>query len=246
MLLLASRQRRAQPTMRPMRRCVLGSTSQIRLSNFLVLLFVSAGTLLVLTTNLRDPVLQWGKQTFTLSSQPKCSPDEYANGTWVYRPYTSRPHQLSRTSLLDAGDALGSPELNETGRKMSQYSDALKFTRYHGGCASSREYWWHLGADPQEMWDRFPDVAEWEWVPGKQCRAGIAKGSEGLRDWDTWGVIKELVEGGGWLLIGGTHPSDLCKKHLLTASYPRLCDGEPLLLAIVSVVSSCHCASRLH
>lgn len=220
--------------MRPIRPCILGSTSQLRLSNLLVLSFVITGTLLVFTTNLRDPVLQWGRATFTLSSQPKCSPEEYANGTWVYRPYTTRPHQLSRTNVLDAGDALHPLEQNET-RKMSQYSDALKFSRYEG-CASSREYWWHLGADPQGMWDRFPAVAEWEWLPGKQCRAGSGKGGGGLREWNTWDVIKELVEGGGWLLIGGTDLSDFTKEHY-SRTY-RFCDRESLLLIVMSLVSS--------
>ncbi|KAH6906538.1 hypothetical protein BKA70DRAFT_1372481 [Coprinopsis sp. MPI-PUGE-AT-0042] len=210
---------------RPLGRLIFGVPSRGRLFNILLLSLIVTGTILVFNTNLRDPVLQWGRATLTfpLSSQAKCSPEDYSNGTWVYRPYTTRPQQLSRTNLLDAGDAIHPPGPNDT-QAMSQYSDALKFARYEG-CASSREYWWHLGADPKEMWDRFPGVAEWEWVPGKRCRAGSGRWGDGLREWDTQEVIKELVEGGGWLLIGDS----VTENHFFSLScllYPHV-TGHP-------------------
>lgn len=72
--------------------------------------------------------------------------------------------------------------------------DALKFAGFTG-CASSREVDWHLAVDKEEQWDRFPDVNSWEWFPGDTCR--------GLRPLDPAVLVKELVEEGGWLLVGG-------------------------------------------
>lgn len=71
------------------------------------------------------------------------------------------------------------------------------------GCASSREVDWHLAIDVEEKWDRFPDVSSWEWVPGETC--------QGLRQFDSAALVKELVEDGGWLLIGGVYSNYLGK-----------------------------------
>ncbi|KAH7869195.1 uncharacterized protein C8R40DRAFT_1155648, partial [Lentinula edodes] len=56
------------------------------------------------------------------------------------------------------------------------------------GCASSREFYWHLGSDNGEMWDRFPVVSSWRW---------------GLYDEkNKRQFVRDLVQNGGWLLIG--------------------------------------------
>lgn len=77
---------------------------------------------------------------------------------------------------------------------LSSREDALRIAGFEG-CASSREVDWHLAVDDVGKWDRFPDVSSWEWVPGEGCEA--------LRSFDPVALVRELVEGGGWLLVGG-------------------------------------------
>lgn len=77
---------------------------------------------------------------------------------------------------------------------MSHYEDVFAYNGFEG-CASGREFWFHLGADDPERWDMFPGVTDWEWVPGESCR--------GLRTLDSEELVRDLVEMGGWLLIGG-------------------------------------------
>lgn len=82
--------------------------------------------------------------------------------------------------------------------------DAYEFLGMEG-CASSREHWWHLAADKPALYDRFPGVASWRWSPPSDCT---------VRDLDASMLVKELVEQGGWLLIGGECNS----SHLFCAS----------------------------
>ncbi|TEB28408.1 hypothetical protein FA13DRAFT_1571547, partial [Coprinellus micaceus] len=99
---------------------------------------------------------------------------------------------------------------------MTKPEDILDFARF-GGCASSREFWWHLAADRKEQWDRFPGALEWEWVPGGRC----GKGEGGLREWVVHEVVRDLVEGGGWLLIGDS----VTENHFFSLScllYPHV------------------------
>lgn len=97
----------------------------------------------------------------------KCSPESYSDGHWEYKP---------RTNLT----------------KMTDNSQALLFAGFEG-CASSREYYWHLGAG-DEHFARFPDVDSWEWVTNDGCS---------VRSFNPADVIRDLVERGGWLLLGG-------------------------------------------
>jgi hypothetical protein len=62
------------------------------------------------------------------------------------------------------------------------------------GCAADREYHWHLGTDHEEFWDRFPKVSSYRWLPSSQCD---------VRPLDGAAIVKDLVENGGWLLLGG-------------------------------------------
>lgn len=98
-----------------------------------------------------------------------CSPADYADGEWVYSPHTTKTN-------------------------MTEEEDALPFSGF-SGCASSREFFWHLAADKKDQWDRFPRAQSWKWVPGKGCR--------GLRPLDARELVKDLVEDGGWYLVGG-------------------------------------------
>ena len=71
-------------------------------------------------------------------------------------------------------------------------SDVLALKGFDG-CASDREYLWHLGAEP-DQYHRYPDVASYKWTPPDTCD---------IRPLERESLLKELVEGGGWLLIGG-------------------------------------------
>jgi hypothetical protein len=85
---------------------------------------------------------------------------------------------------------------------MTRKEDALTFSRFQG-CASGRDRWLQLGSDIKEKWDRFPQAHNWQWVPGGHCgRTGSAE--DGLRLWDAEQMVRDLVEHGGWLLVGGT------------------------------------------
>ena len=106
-----------------------------------------------------------------------CPPAAYNNsGQWVYHPRTNS-------------------------HNMSSPDDALAFSGFQG-CASSREFYWHLAADKPEQWDRFPAAQSWRWVP-TQCNQ--------MRKFEPERVVQDLVEHGGWLLVGGepSSPRDL-------------------------------------
>lgn len=80
-----------------------------------------------------------------------------------------------------------------TNTNFTKPQDAYEFLGLEG-CASSREHWWHLAADKPELYNRFPGVASWRWSPSDDCA---------VRDLDASAIVKDLVEQGGWLLIGG-------------------------------------------
>src|SRR5258705_1791142 len=108
--------------------------------------------------------------TFSLTDVFHCySPADYSHGEWVYSPRTTKAN-------------------------MTKEEDAIAFSGF-SGCASSREYFWHLAADNKEVWDKFPGAQSWKWVPGKKCT--------GLSPLDKQELIKVLVEDGGWYLVGG-------------------------------------------
>lgn len=98
----------------------------------------------------------------------ECTPSAYASGSWEYKPRTNKT-------------------------TMTNTDDALEFAGFEG-CASSREFYWHLAADNEEQWDRFPGVSSWEWVTGDDCDTRPLNREE---------LVKDLVERGGWLLLGG-------------------------------------------
>ncbi|KAL6303547.1 hypothetical protein BKA93DRAFT_734873 [Sparassis latifolia] len=104
----------------------------------------------------------------TTRPRSTCTPRAYANGSWTPKAIV--------------------PDLPV----MTKPDDALIFAGFQG-CASSREYYWHLGADHEEQWDRFPAVTSWEWTPGDDCV---------VRPLSPAAMIKDMVEQGGWLLIG--------------------------------------------
>ena len=96
--------------------------------------------------------------------------------SWAAGQWVSKPPPTTRTNFTK-------PE------------DAYEFLGLEG-CASSREHWWHLAADNPKLYDRFPGVASWAWSPPSDCE---------VRTLDPSAIVKDLVEQGGWLLIGGEY-----------------------------------------
>ncbi|KAF8802701.1 hypothetical protein BYT27DRAFT_7215206 [Phlegmacium glaucopus] len=95
---------------------------------------------------------------------------------------------------------------------MTSPDDALTFSGFEK-CASSREYYWHLAADREAQWDRFPDAQSWEWVPGKNCK--------GMEPLNPENLVKDLVEDGGWYLVGDS----VTENHFFSLScilYPHV------------------------
>ncbi|PFH53720.1 hypothetical protein AMATHDRAFT_136828 [Amanita thiersii Skay4041] len=120
-----------------------------------------------------------------------CSPLAYSAGKWAFHPKSNASTFTSR-------------------------DDALKFSGFDS-CASSREFFWHLAADNQDQWSRFPAAHNWEWVPSRQC--------QGLRPFNAEQVVKDLVEQGGWFLVGDS----VTENHFFSLScllYPHVL-GSP-------------------
>lgn len=76
---------------------------------------------------------------------------------------------------------------------LTSADQALAFAGFEG-CAADREYHWHLGSDDPERWDRFPSVSSYKWRPSPQCD---------VRPLNSAAMVKDMVEQGGWLLLGG-------------------------------------------
>lgn len=70
--------------------------------------------------------------------------------------------------------------------------DVLEFEGFNG-CTSDREHTWHFSGD-ETQWFRFPEVTSYEWTPSGECD---------VRQFNPELVIRDMVEKGGWLLIGG-------------------------------------------
>lgn len=97
-----------------------------------------------------------------------CSPEAWSSGYWTYSPNIDLP------ALTNA-------------------DQALAFAGFEG-CAADREYYWHLGTDHPEEWDRFPKVSSYKWQPSSECNVRPLNGAA---------MVKDMVEQGGWLLLGG-------------------------------------------
>ncbi|KAG2341071.1 hypothetical protein BDR05DRAFT_1001990 [Suillus weaverae] len=110
---------------------------------------------------------EWSSILSPHRQHSSCTPEQWSNGRWVYSP-TSDLVNLTR------------PE------------QALSLAGFEG-CAADREYYWHLGADREEQWGRFPKVSSYRWVPSSQCNVQPLDGAA---------MVKDMVENGGWFLIG--------------------------------------------
>jgi hypothetical protein len=122
-----------------------------------------------------------------LRHQSSCSPRDYADGKWVFYPRTNA-------------------------NKMTAPDDAIRFSGFQG-CASSREFFWHLASDRENQWDRFPAAHSWQWSPGPDCK--------GMSVFHPQALLKHLVEDGGWLLVGDS----VTENHFFSLScilYPHV------------------------
>lgn len=99
----------------------------------------------------------------------RCSAAAYSNGNWSWAPRTNKTLMIEK-------------------------DEAMEFAGF-AGCASSREFHWHLGTgDGQFERERFPNANSWQWTPDPECN---------IRDLVRDDLVRELVEEGGWLLLGG-------------------------------------------
>jgi hypothetical protein len=112
--------------------------------------------------------LRTPKPSFNFDSL-SCSPHAFSSGEWVYNPKTNK------TSMTNSHEALEFAGLE--------------------GCASSREFYWHLASDNREQWNRFPQASSWDWVPKDAQKCSIAP-------FTPESFLRTLVNDGGWLVIG--------------------------------------------
>lgn len=105
---------------------------------------------------------------FASRQRSTCTPEAWNSGYWTYSPNTDLP------ALTNA-------------------DQALVFAGFEG-CAGDREYYWHLGTDHEEQWDRFPNVSSYRWQPSSECDVRPLNGAA---------MVKDMVENGGWLMLGG-------------------------------------------
>jgi len=105
----------------------------------------------------------------------QCHPNDFVSGYWMRRP-TAKPVYTHQDALRSSGIL---------------------------GCASNREYGWHLGLEWGRPNEEFPyrewrgNVSAYDWIPGEGCEA--------YRRVDRELFVIQLVEEGGWLVLGGVY-----------------------------------------
>ena len=79
------------------------------------------------------------------------------------------------------------------GTKMKTSSDAIAFGGFEG-CAADRGFFWHLASDKPDQWEnRFPMAQDHVWSTPDECDIRPLQRDE---------LVADLVQKGGWLLIG--------------------------------------------
>ncbi|KAG6828086.1 hypothetical protein H0H92_009314 [Tricholoma furcatifolium] len=78
---------------------------------------------------------------------------------------------------------------------MTHKDQAIAFSGFEG-CASSREYYWHLASSDEDQYHRFPSAHSYKWTVGPQ------DGCEGLEELNKEKMVRDMVQQGGWLLLG--------------------------------------------
>jgi hypothetical protein len=137
-----------------------------------------------------------------------CPPEAWADGQWKYKPRS-----------------------NSTKTSASTKEDAHAFAGF-AGCASSREYEWHLGYDSEKQQRKLPKTDSYQWTPKSGCDIDPLNGAV---------LTKELVEHGGWLMIGGTLTHPIITTTTVKFISPiRFYYRKPFLLFIVHSLPACH------
>jgi len=90
------------------------------------------------------------------------------------------------------GKWVWAPKTNIT--EMTDKRQVTSFGGFHS-CAADREYDWHLGTDQKDKFFRSPKVQSYAWQPSSRCA--------NLRPMDSASMVRDLVEKGGWYLVGG-------------------------------------------
>ncbi|KIO16676.1 hypothetical protein M407DRAFT_57265, partial [Tulasnella calospora MUT 4182] len=81
------------------------------------------------------------------------------------------------------------------------------------GCASNREVGWHLSSDHPDYFPWRGNVSAYDWVPPKSC--------DDMQNDFRESLVVDLVERGGWLLIGDS----VTEQHFFSISctlYPHI------------------------
>ena len=125
-------------------------------------------------------------------------------------PVVANVSETCSAEAFSSGRWVWDPKTSIT--QMTSKEQALAFSGIES-CASDREVWWNLGADREEQWFRFPKVQSYKWEVGSECK--------GLRALDPGELLKDLVEKGGWYLVGGSFLSNV--QSTLTAIFNLFC-----------------------
>ncbi|CCM03879.1 uncharacterized protein FIBRA_06030 [Fibroporia radiculosa] len=135
-----------------------------------------------------------------------CPPTAWAAGAWTPKAEYTLPSRVDGPWPDDV--IVTRPD----DMRMHSPADALAFAGFEG-CASNREFYWHLASDREDIWDRWPGVTSWQWTPGEGC--------DSVRPFSGPAIVKDLVENGGWLLIGDS----VTENHFFSLScvlYPHV------------------------
>ncbi|KAF5367855.1 hypothetical protein D9757_013697 [Collybiopsis confluens] len=149
-------------------------------------------------------MLKSSDTTTTSTGSGSCSPSAYSAGKWSYSPRTNK------SSLSDPS------------------KDSLEFAGFQG-CASSREFLWHLAADQEAQYDRFPAVSSWKWdLSSTSCSSSDFRSLDAEKHKEEF--IRELVERGGWLILGDS----ITEGHFFSIS----CSLYPHVVALPDYVAN--------
>ncbi|KAI0784627.1 hypothetical protein C8Q75DRAFT_778140 [Abortiporus biennis] len=145
--------------------------------------------------------------TFLLTVYIFIPSSSYRLKTGLFNP---RTRSSCSPEAYSNGQWTWSPKTNVTA--MTNARQAMDMAGFEG-CAADREFFWHLGSDHEEMWGRFPNVTNYEWTPSRQCN--------NLRPLNRELLVQDMVEQGGWLLIGDS----VTENHFFSLScilYPHV------------------------